>query len=313
MDPLQRFVGQLEKDLALLKPDRLRQRLEALDKLDAYFPEMARSEIHRPEIHGSEIGGPEIRGPQMQGDEINSPGAAGLARRAKFIRDRLESQNRELYEAIRDEVRRGQGRLALLRWVELPREYANAASGMGFDFRDDLISGVLQLEQPEDGQLGREAEMVFYQPTPARHIFNLIGLTALAAEDVFVDIGSGLGHVPLLISICTDARAIGIELEGAYVERARQCAERLNLERVALFEQDARVADYSGGTVFYFYTPFSGAMFEAVLDRLEHEAASRRIRICAYGPSTSVIADEPWLRATSTPETDRITVFHSRD
>jgi hypothetical protein len=323
IDPLERFVGQLEKDLALLNPDRLRQRLEALDKLDASFPEMARPEVHRPEIRGPEIRSPEIRspeihrpeirGPEMQGAEINSPGRAGLARRAKFIRDRLESQNRELYEAIRDEVRRGAGRLALLRWVDLSREYRDAASGMGFDFRDDLICGVLQLEQPEEGQLGREAEMVFYQPTPARHIFNLIGLTALAAEDVFVDIGSGLGHVPLLISICTDARAIGIELEGAYVERARQCAERLNLDRVALFEQDARAADYSGGTVFYLYTPFSGAMLQAVLDRLEHEAGSRPIRICTYGPSTSVIADQPWLRATSTPKTDRITVFDSRD
>ena len=305
----ERCVGQLEKDLALLKPDRLRQRLEALDRLDAYFPELARAEICRPESQG-----PEKRGPEKQGAEVNSPAAAGLARRAKLIRDRLESQNHGLYEAIRDQVRRGGGRLALLRWLELPHgEYADPARGMGFDFRDDLISGLFELEQPEDEQLDREAEMVFYQPTPARHIFNLIGLTALAAGDVFVDIGSGLGHVPLLMAISTDARAIGIELEGAYVQRARQCAERLNLARVAFVEQDARAADYSSGTVFYFYTPFSGAMLEAVLERLEHEAASRRIRICTYGPSTSRIADQSWLRATSTPETDRITVFDSRD
>ena len=319
IDPLERFVGQLEIDLDLLKPDRLRQRLEALDRLDAYFPELARQaiqgpELPGPELRGPELRGPEMRGPEMQGAEINSSAAAGLARRAKSIRDRLESQNRELYEAIQDQVRRGAGRLQLLRWLELGQgEHAELARGMEFDFRDDLISGLLELEQPEDERPGREAEMVFYQPTPARHIFNLIGLAALEAEDVFVDIGSGLGHVPLLIAISTDARAIGIELEGAYVERARQCAERLNLARVAFFEQDARAADYSFGTVFYFYTPFSGAMLEAVLERLKHEAASRRIRICTYGPSTSRIADQRWLRATSTPETDRITIFDSRD
>jgi hypothetical protein len=296
MDALQQFVGKLEDDLTLLMPNRVQQRLEALDRLDAYFPETAEAEIHDPQVHRA---------------EMDSPGAAGLARRARLIRDRLEIPNRELYEAIRDKVRRGAGRLALLQWAEPSREHADAAPGMGFDFRDDLICGLLQLEQPEVGQFRFEAEMVFYQPTPARHIFNLIGLSALTAEDVFVDIGSGLGHVPLLISICSDARAIGIELEGAYVERARQCAERLNLERVSFFEQDARVADYSSGTVFYLYTPFSGAMLQLVLDRLEHEAASRRIRICTYGPSTPVIAGEPWLRATSMPEADRITVFRS--
>jgi hypothetical protein len=298
MDALQQFVGNLEDDLTLLMPNRVQQRLEALDRLDAYFPEIAQAEIHDPEIDGA---------------EMDSLDAAGLVQRARLIRDRLEIPNRELYEAIRDKVRRGAGRLALLQWAEPSRVHADAAPGMGFDFRDDLICGLLQLEQPEVGQFRSEAEMVFYQPTPARHIFNLIGLCALTAEDVFVDIGSGLGHVPLLISICTDARAIGIELEGAYVERARQCAERLNLERVRFFEQDARLANYSSGTVFYLYTPFSGAMFEVVLDRLEHEAASRPIRICTYGPSTSVIAGQPWLRATSMPEADRITVFCSCD
>ena len=379
IDPLERFVGlerfvsQLENDLALLQPDRLRQRLEALDKLDAHFPELAcperrppesqvrdfqvrdvqvreievreiqvheiqgrevpgpqipspqipspqtpspeiRSpEICSPEICSPEICSPEMRGPRMQEEEIDTSARAELAGRVKLIRDRLETQNRELYEVIRDQVRRGAGAFQLLPWLELPGVYAPAAGGMGFDFRDDLISGLFELEQPRQEQVDREAEMEFYQPTPVRHIFNLIGLVALAHEDVFVDIGSGLGHVPLLVAISTDARAIGIELEGAYVEPARQCAERLNLARVTFFEQDARAADYSGGTVFYFYTPFSGAMLEAVLERLEHEAASRRIRICSYGPSTSRIAGQRWLRATTTPEADRITVFDSRD
>ena len=300
MDALQQWVGKLEDDLTLLMPNRVQQRLEALDRLDAYFPELAEAEIHDPEQEA-----------EIDGVEIDTLDAAGLARRARWIRDRLETSNREFYEAIRDQVRRGAGRLALRPWTRLSREQAEASHGMRFDFRDDLICGLLQLEQPQGGPLKSEPEMVFYQPTPARHIFNLIGLSALTAEDVFLDIGSGLGHVPLLISICTDARAIGIELEGAYVERARQCAEWLNLDRVRFFEQDARVADYSTGTVFYLYTPFSGAMLQGVVDRLKQEAASRQIRVCSYGPSTSVIAREPWLSATSVPDADRITVFRS--
>lgn len=288
MDALRSWIEQIEDDEVLLGPDRLRQRLEALDRLDAYFPE-------------------------MNGAESDESAAAGLARRAGVIRGRLEAENRELYQAIRDEIRSGFGAGALLGWAELLRKPGDAATGMGFDFLDELVSGVLQLEEPEDGLLRQEAEMVFYQPTPARHIFNLMKLASLTADDMFVDLGSGLGHVPLLISICTAARAVGIELEGAYVARARQCAERLGLKRTAFLQEDARAADFSSGTVFYLYTPFTGAMLRAVLDRLKHEAAMRRIRICTYGPCTSVIAEEGWLKANSVPETDRIVLFSSCD
>ena len=292
MDALRSWIEQIEDDPALLGPDRLRQRLEALDRLDAYFPGL------------------------MPGSESDETVSAELARRAGLLRDRLEVANQELYEAIRDEIRSGGGSGALLRWVDSLEETeggAGTARGMQFDFLDELISGVLQLEDPDEGQLPREAEMVFYQPTPARHIFNLMSLTVLTADDVFVDVGSGLGHVPLVVSICTEARAIGIELEGAYVERARQCAERLGLKRAAFLQADARTADFSSGTVFYLYTPFTGAMLRAVLDRLKREAAARRIRVCTYGPCTAVIAGESWLETSAEPKTDRVVLFSSRD
>jgi hypothetical protein len=298
IDKLQRLVDELEADLApdgpslLLKLGRIRERLEALDRLEVYFPEIAPDQLE------------------------TDPVAANVHRRAEKIRECLEAANLEFYATIRAEIRRGAGADALLRWAHPGGEIEEAGVspiGMGFDFLDELISGVLQLEEPDDGQLRREAEMVFYQPTPARHIFNLMRLTALTADDVLVDIGSGLGHVPLVISIYTEARAIGIELEGAYVDRARQCAERLGLKRVAFLQEDARAADFSSGTVFYFYTPFTGAMLRAVLDRLKCEAASRQIRVCTYGPCTPVIAGESWLEATATPETDRVVLFSSRD
>ncbi len=186
---------------------------------------------------------------------------------------------------------------------------------MGYDYLDELISGVFQLEEPNDEYGHREFEMVFYQPTPARHIFSLIGLTALHATDVLVDLGSGLGHVPLLASICTPASSIGIELEAAYVERAQQCAQKLNLNmnRVRFIQQDARAADLSTGTVFYLYTPFTGSILSRMLNLLRREAATRPIRICTYGPCTSVVAEEPWLEAATAVETHRIAIFSSRD
>ncbi|MBB5316904.1 class I SAM-dependent RNA methyltransferase [Tunturibacter empetritectus] len=307
IDAIERVVRQLEEDRSLLEPDRLRERLEALDRLDAYL-------AFRPDV-------PDV--PQsVLGVESKD---AELYLRAKAVCARLEAANGELYEAIRGDIRLGRGHDALLRWVQSPPERdagggaANSVDAdVGYDYLDELVSGVLQFEEPDAGEVAREPEMVFYQPTPARHIFDLIGGdliggAGLTAEDVVVDLGSGLGHVPLLVSICTGANSVGIELEAAYVERARQCAQRLNVNKATFLCGDARVADLSRGTVFYLYTPFVGAILRDVLERLRREAATRRIRVCTYGPCTSVVAEEPWLEAAAVPEMDRIVLFRSRD
>jgi hypothetical protein len=290
-DALQRLVAQLENEPSLVEPNQLRPRLEALDRLDAYFP-------YIQEAFGVESVEP------------------GLYRRARAICAKLEAVNGGLYEDIRREIQRGWRPDTLLRWVHPSvdtEDVGGPVNGMGYDYLDELISGVFQFEEPDAVHIPRDAEKVFYQPTPARHMFNLIGVTALTATDVLVDLGSGLGHVPLLISICTRARSIGIELEATYIERARQCARKLNLNKATFIQEDARAADLSIGTVFYLYTPFMGSILSAVLSRLRREAATRPIRICSYGPCTSVIAKESWLEAATVAEADRIALFCSRD
>lgn len=287
-DGLQCLVAQLDNEL-LLEPDQFRQRLEALDLLDAYFPDTPKP---------------------APGAESN---AVGLYIRARAIHTRLEAVNCELYEAIRNEIRRGATPNTLLHWAHSSTQIeVGPVNGMGYDYLDDLISGVFQFEEPNAEPVQRDSEMVFYQPTPARHILSLIGLAALTANDVFIDLGSGLGHVPLLVSICTPACSIGIELETSYVERARQCAQSLNLNKVRFIQQDARAADLSTGTVFYLHTPFTGSILSCVLNELKCEAATRQIQICTYGPCSSVIANESWLETTAAPETHRIALFCSR-
>jgi len=141
----------------------------------------------------------------------------------------------------------------------------------------------------------------------------LIGRTGLTEQDVLIDIGSGLGHVPMLVSICTLARCVGIELQTAYVECARFTAQQLKLDNVTFLDQDVRAADLSRGTVFYLYTPFTGSMLRAVLDRLRTESGKRGIRICTFGSCTTTVAYERWLRALDASDEDRIAVFRSRD
>src|SRR6185312_2094526 len=94
-------------------------------------------------------------------------------------------------------------------------------AGDAYDWRDELVAGVLPFGEPGEAS-PLPPEMVFYQPTPARHVFDLLDRLALDADDVLVDLGSGLGHVPLLTAICTPARGIGIEIEPVYVAPARK-------------------------------------------------------------------------------------------
>ncbi|WP_426699814.1 methyltransferase domain-containing protein [Rhodanobacter sp. Col0626] len=279
------LIEALEQDQSLAEPHRLRQRVEALDRLEACFP-----------------------------DEPDAD-ASALARRARAIRTRLEAVNHGLCQVIRREIRLGAGRSALLPWRPVSDQGGHTpgpANGEGYDYLDELVAGVLQFEPSDEAVAELAAEMVFYQPTPARHAFDLIERLALERQDVLIDLGSGLGHVPLLAAICTDARCIGIELEVVYVEGARRSAEALNLANVTFIRQDARAADLSSGTVFYLYTPFTGTVLRTVLDALQQEAANREIRICSYGPCTSTLAGERWLQSAQSPENDRIAIFHSR-
>jgi hypothetical protein len=290
MRGLRSLVEELEQDGSLDEPDRLCGRVEALDRLEAYLLDVQLPvDVQLPAIE------------------------AGIYHRARALSAQLEAANSELYRGIRGEVQRGAGRDILLHWVHKGVHKAGLAQGEGYDYLDELIIGILQFEEPGAGVVPLGAEMVFYQPTPARHIFDLIGRTALTERDVLVDLGSGLGHVALLASICTSARSIGIELESAYIDCARQSAEGLNLSNVTFLQQDARTADLSAGTVFYLYTPFTGTILRAVLDSLRREAARRQIRICTFGPCTPTIAEEQWLEAMGALDVDRIAVFCSRN
>ena len=274
-EALRELLETLERDDALAGPQHLRERLEVLDRLDALMP-----------------------------DE-----GAWLPR-AQAIQRKLEAANAVDCAAIRDAIRRGHGREALLRWWRAS-DGATAAPGDAYDWLDGLVAGVLPFDTPaEAGVL--PPEMVFYQPTPARHVFDLLDRLQLGGYDTLVDLGSGLGHVPLLAAICSDARGTGIEIERAYVQSARDCAQALRLANARFMQGDARDADFAIGSVFYLYTPFIGAILCEVLDALRREAGRRAFRVCSFGPCTRVLAEEPWLTCDESPDADRVAIFRTR-
>lgn len=268
----------LERDRSLHDPARWRERLDALDRLELCLLE----------------GGDRLRIERLQAQ--------------------LDAANAAFYRQLRERIQRGDGAAALSGCVrELDDLADEQMSADGYDHLDELVSGLLQLEAPDDATIEQPPEMVFYQPTPARHVFDLIRRLDLGADDVLMDLGSGLGHVPLLAAICSDARCIGVEREAAYVACCRRSADALRLPRVDCLQQDARDADFSRASVFYLYTPFTGSVMRAVLDSLRAEAARRPIRVASYGPCTPTIAGEAWLQPIGGVDVHRVALFASRD
>ncbi len=294
----------LEADSSLFLPEKVRARLAALDDLDVAFGAL-----------DAGFGG-------VDPDDCTNASESQIHRRAKALQARLDRANTELYRSIRSEIVLGMRPLGLLQCltdsVSQSNDSANQngleslSPGLGFDWRDELVSDILQFHEPNELDLQRSWEMVPYQPTPVRHILDLIRTEAFSDDDILVDLGSGLGHVPLLVSMLTGVRSLGIEVQAGYVARAQECAESLHLGGVRFMQGDAREADLSCGTVFYLYSPFTGSILADVLRRLQMEGSRRSITVCSLGPCTGKVADERWLTASAPPEAERILVFHSR-
>lgn len=201
------------------------------------------------------------------------------------LRDRFQRINDSMVRSLRERISAARvSRGGLLTTLQ---QYVSAArhDTVNYDDLDTLVAGILSTDQfVDDGTVALDPEMVPYQPTPARLVLALVREIRPTERDVFVDVGSGLGTVPTLVSLLTGARAVGVEWHPSYCAYARHRARCLNLSSVSFVQQDAREADLSAGTIFYLFTPFKGTMLRDVLRRLDGEGRRRKIRLCIHGP-----------------------------
>lgn len=270
---IQLDIDAIEKDQTLFDTTNFIGRVEAIDRLEFHI--LGRIEV-----------APESRPAK---DWMN------LKDRAERLRDRLEETNARLFRKLRAQIKSGS-----LTGEKLKRElekYGGDSEGSGrYDGLDVLVGGLLRLNTSPQETQPREPEMVFYQPTPAHIILELVGKMSITPDAVFYDLGSGLGQVCILVNLLIGVRAKGIEFEPAYCEYARKCAHGLNLSHVEIINGNARAADFSDGTHFFMYTPFRGTLLKQVLRKLRHEGEKRKISIYTYGPCTLDVSKQTWLR-----------------
>ena len=247
---LQLWLHDLRTGMNLLLPEQLAKRLNALDELDAIIGDL-------------DLGG------------LGALPEPELIARAMVLRHQVEAANEMIYQAARAEIAALGNSPVIEHWLMQLVSDGDAEGpcpGLSFDLLDDFVSGVLHLRRPGRTTVLPSPEMAAYQPTPVRHILDLIAACNFSNDDVLVDLGSGLGHVPLLVSIVTGIHTLGIEVQPSYVASAQGTARELNLRRVSFAAEDARMTDLSNGTVFYMFSPFWGSILTDVLCQLHKQS-----------------------------------------
>ena len=228
-----------------------------------------------------------------------------LYEQAQQLYDRILAFNDGLYQNLRGEILSGVTGEHLRDLLTPFTNYTSENHGQphyGYENLDVLIEGVLMPLPHPDPRLERAYGMVRYEPTPVSVILEMFDQAHFSSDDVFCDLGSGLGKVVMLVHLLAKIPCLGAEFEPAYCSYAAQRAAELGLTGATFINADVRDVDFSTGTIFYLFNPFGGEIFNAVFTRLEKEAQTRPITICSYGAATPPLNDLPWLQVAD-PET----------
>ena len=293
MEKLQADFDEMKKDPALFDDANLTRRTEALEFINM-IEDMARVRARDRDLQD-------------------------LYYQAHNFRQRLEHINTRLFSKLRGQILMGEYTPEQLRaYFDQFTEYQPTKPGKphyGYENLDGLVSGVFLTQSIPEETLEREYGMVRYQPTPASVILEMIDQVNFSEEDMFYDLGSGLGLVTGLVNLLTGVCCIGVEYQPAYCEYASQRAEELKFKNITFINADARKVDYMDGTVFFMFNPFGGEIFDIVLEKLRGEAQKRKITICSYGASTPELANLPWLQVKDQNTLDefRLAIFSNID
>lgn len=120
-----------------------------------------------------------------------------------------------------------------------------------------------------------------YEPTPYAVLQRLADSGHIRRKDHLLDYGCGKGRVVLFMAATVGCRATGIDHSRKLIEIAAENrrASRLG-DRVSLVCARAERYEIQGQNVFFFFNPFSEAVFGSVLRRLAGKAEGRLI--CYY-------------------------------
>jgi protein-L-isoaspartate O-methyltransferase len=90
--------------------------------------------------------------------------------------------------------------------------------------------------------------------TPDDVVYRMLQLAETSADDVVMDLGSGDGRIVIAAAQKFGARGVGIELDGALVQKSRDSARRAGVaDRVSFLQGDVLASDISAASVVTVY------------------------------------------------------------
>jgi SAM-dependent methyltransferase len=236
----------------------------------------------------------DIRDRAFAASLLSFPRYAGERERVALLYDRIREtalrQHADARARIHDGTFGKDALLALLR--DAPPE-----------LRDHLVEEILDVAYPPLEEASLPQGSIHYCPSGLAEILFMLEKANLGPGKTFVDLGSGLGKVALLVALVTGARVLGVELDPRLVSHARSAAGSLRLENAHFLEGNIRELSLPLADVYYMYIPLMQST--ALVARLAALAAQRRILVFSQ---TLDLTQLPWLRAT--PETSYWLAMH---
>ncbi len=123
----------------------------------------------------------------------------------------------------------------------------------------------------------------------------------LGPTDTVIDVGCGMGRILCVCARRQLHRCVGVEIDPALADRARQNATQLKGRRcpIDVHCMDAADFNYDSATAVVMFNPFGiqtcAALLDAIHESLDH--IPRRLRIGYFNPVCADIFDaQTWLR-----------------
>ncbi len=203
---------------------------------------------------------------------------------ARETKLRLIAREEEEFAPLREQVRKGE--LDANWW----REQIVGLVPYGRDVFTERLFGLYDAPAPE---LGREEEMVHLVPSPVDQILEVASF--VQPNDVFCDLGCGMGHVSLIVRWVTGVKCFGMEFEPAYTQMAEAANAALGLG-VEFMTLDARAFDYSQANFFFMYEPFRGDLMLGVLGKIRARSREAPVAIAARFATGNPLVEQDWLQ-----------------
>lgn len=141
-------------------------------------------------------------------------------------------------------------------------------------------------------------EQFEYQGTPYEFIADFLHALDLGAEDVLYDLGSGYGRIPLYAALTTGCgKCKGIEIVPERVAVSQNAARSLLLLNTEFIQGNVLDCDFSDGTIFFLFNPFTWQTLEKVGEKFKKIASRKSIQIITWGgPSVAYLERQSWLK-----------------